>query len=135
MSKLQKLARLAGYRFVLRELALNKSVIRGEVLHLKMKWANVGVGKLYDAYELQVSLRNSAGQAVAISASDADPREWLPGEHDVAMQMPISASLPVGKYTLNVALIDKSGSRGPLNLAIAVPAKDGWYQVGELLVK
>lgn len=135
MSQLQKLARLAGYRFVLRELALKKSVQHGEVLDVKMKWANVGVGKLYDDYELQLSLRNSVGQTVVTSASDADPREWLPGEHDVAVQMPISSSLPVGKYTLNIALVDKNASRKPLNLAIAVPAKDGWYQVGLLSVE
>ena len=135
MPQLEKLARLAGYRFVLRELALKKFVLRGEVLDVKMKWANVGVGKLYDNFQLQLSLRNSAGQIVATNASDADPREWLPGEYDVAMQMPISSSLPAGKYTLNIALVDKNASRRPLNLAIAVPAKDGWYQVGLLSVK
>ena len=135
MPQLQKLARLAGYRFVLRELALKKSVLRGEVLDVKMKWANVGVGKLYDDFELQLSLRNSVGQTVATTTADTDPRKWLPGEYDVAAQIPIPIILPIGEYTLAVALVDKSARRRPLNLAMAAPAKAGWYQVGILSVE
>ena len=42
----EKLARLAGARLVLREVAHEKELTPGSVLHLQMKWANVGVGKL-----------------------------------------------------------------------------------------
>ena len=46
MPELEKLARLAGYRFVLREVAHEKTVPRGAALDVIMKWANVGVGNL-----------------------------------------------------------------------------------------
>ncbi|MEI8319641.1 MAG: hypothetical protein WCH79_16985, partial [Planctomycetia bacterium] len=47
MPQLEKLARMAGYRFVLRENTPEKSVGQGSSLTVKMKWANVGVAKLY----------------------------------------------------------------------------------------
>ena len=64
MPQLEKLARLAGARFVLRELAHEKSVKRGDLLNLRMKWANVGVGKLHRPYALRLFLLDAAGQPV-----------------------------------------------------------------------
>ncbi len=64
MPQLEKLARLAGARFVLRELAHEKTVKRGAPLHLQMKWANVGVGKLYRPFVLRFILADGADKAV-----------------------------------------------------------------------
>lgn len=56
MPQLQRLARLAGARFVLREREHEGSAQPGTRLDLRMKWANVGVGKLYHAYVLRFFL-------------------------------------------------------------------------------
>ena len=133
--QMEKLARLAGYRFVLREIAHEKSVPAGAHLNMMMKWANVGVGKLYRPYALQVSLRNTAGQTVANTVAKADPREWLPGEHEIWAQMPIPSSLPAGKYTLAVGIVDDANARPALNLAMDAQAKDGWYTVSQIAVE
>ncbi len=133
--QLQKLARLAGYRFVLREVGHEKAVPAGATLNVKMKWANVGVGKLYRPYALQLSLRNAAGQTVATAVTKADPREWLPGEREVAVQVPVPASLPNGAYILAVALVDPDNQHRPLNLAMDAPAQDGWYLVSQIRVE
>jgi len=88
--ELEKLARLAGYRFVLREITHDKSVSHPGTLNMKMKWANVGVAKLYRPFNLQISLRNSAGEtATTTTVADADPRAWLPGERDITASVPI----------------------------------------------
>jgi len=68
--QLQKLARLAGARFVLRELAHQSSVKAGGNLVLKMKLTNVGL--------------NIRGQSVCTTDAKADPRDWLPGEYNFA---------------------------------------------------
>jgi hypothetical protein len=135
MPQLEKLARLAGYRFVLREVAHQKSVPRGAALNVTMKWANVGVAKLYRPFDLRLSLRNAAGQTTISANASADPREWLPGERDVAALMQIPASLEPGDYTLAVALIDPSNRGRPLNLAMDAPAKEGWYLVSQVRVE
>jgi hypothetical protein len=135
MPQLEKLARLAGYRFVLREVAHEKSARRGAVLDVTMKWANVGVGKLYRPFELRLSLRNAAGQTALSTNASADPRQWLPGEHEVTALMQIPASLERGDYTLAVALIDPANQGRPLNLAMDAPAKEGWYLVSQVRVE
>ena len=135
MPQLEKLARLAGYRFVLREVAHEKSVPRGAVLDVTMKWANVGVGKLYRPFELRLSLRNAAGQTVVTNKANTDPREWLPGERDVAAVVQIPASLDRGDHTLAIALIDPASPERTLNLAMDAPAKEGWYLVSRIRVE
>jgi len=135
MPQLEKLARLAGYRFVLREVAHEKSVQRGAALDVTMKWANVGVGKLYRPFNLCLSLRNAVGQTVVTNKADTDPREWLPGERDVAAVVQVPASLERGDYTLAVALIDPASPGRSISLAMDAPAKDGWYFVSQVRVE
>jgi hypothetical protein len=135
MPQLEKLARLAGYSFVLREVAHEKSVPHGAALDVTMKWANVGVGKLYRPCELRLSLRNAADQTAVTNNANTDPREWLPGERDVAAMLQIPANLERGDYTLAVALIDPATPGRPLSLAMDAPAKDGWYLVSQVRVE
>ena len=133
MPQLEKLARLAGYRFVLREIAHEKTVTPKGVLNVKMKWANVGVGKLYRPFKLQISLKNATDQTVATVIADADPRDWLPGEREITSTMKI-ANVPSGTYTLAVSLTDSANQRPSLKLAMDAPEKDGWYSVGSVIV-
>jgi hypothetical protein len=50
MPQLERLARLAGARFVLRELAHEATVAPSTPLRLQMKWVNVGVGRLHHPF-------------------------------------------------------------------------------------
>ena len=135
MPQLEKLARLSGYRFVLREVTHEKPVAAGSDLHVNMKWANVGVGKLYRHFDLQVALLKANDQVVDTLTVSTDPREWLPGERNIAVSMPLSSSLQLGEYTIAVALTDPAGHLPPLNLAMDAPDKDGWYRIGHIIVK
>jgi len=135
MQKLQMLARRAGYRFVLRDLTLPKSARPGDNLPIAMTWENVGVGKLYRPYKLSIALRNEANNVVATAASDADPRDWLPGKHTANALLGLPAKLPPGKYAVEVGIFDAEGERQPLHLAIDVTEKDGWYTVSHFSVK
>ena len=133
--QVEKLARLAGYRFVLREVAHDKTVARGAALPVTMHWANVGVGKLYRTYQLQLGLQNAAGQITNVFIVAADPRDWLPGEFTIPAAMPIPGSLPPGEYALTVALTDPAQARRPLNLAMDAPSHDGWYQLSRAKIQ
>lgn len=135
LPQLEKLARLAGYRFVLRELAHPESIHPGQVLKTKMKWANVGVGKLYHPYELQLSLRNANGQSVLTINSPADPREWSPGDTEIETALPLPPKLEKGKYVLSVALVDPEKQHPPLKLAMDAPAENGWYVLSTVKVE
>ncbi len=132
--QLDKLARLAGYRFVLRDLAHDSSAKAGGSLTIAMNWANVGVGKLYQPFVPRLALRNAVDETVAQVTAAADPRQWLPGEQAVATALALPATLPAGDYTLALALVDPTGIHPPLNLAISAPAKLGWYIVSHLKI-
>ena len=132
MPQLEKLARLSGYRFVLREITHEKSVAHDASLTLRMKWANVGVGKLYRPCKLQISLQDKPGQTVATTTvANVDPRDWLPGERDIPVSIPIPSRLPPGEYTVAVAVKD---STQPIKLAMDAPEKEGWYLVSHVSV-
>jgi hypothetical protein len=135
MAQMEKLARLAGARLVLREVAHEKEVKRGAPLHVETRWANVGVGKLYRQYTLRYSLVDSAGHACFVADAKADARQWLPGEHLVAEPLALPATLEPGDYDLAVALVDPAGARRPFLLAIDAPEKDGRYTVSQIKIR
>ena len=135
MPQLEELARRAGARLWLRELEHPATAARGESLFLKMKWANTGVGRLNRPYRLRVWLVNPDGQEVLSTDASNDPREWLPGEHSVSLDIPMPANLPPGQYGLAVSLMDSSGKRPPFRLALDVPMTLGRYRVSELSVR
>ena len=140
---MEKLARLAGYRFVLRNILHPKSITAATPIKVKMTWANVGVAKLYHPYELQLELINEQGKPVTKVVVDTDPRDWLPGEQIITTQLPTNGlvpgqislattGLPPGRYTLTVALRDKTQHLPAIKLAMDAPEKDGRYTVGKI---
>jgi hypothetical protein len=135
MPQLERLARLAGARFVLREVAHSRSVRRGGSLPVRMKWANVGVGRLLRPHVLRLSLADSTGRVAADVDVPADPRAWLPGEHEVSGVLPVPMDLPRGEYTLVVTLADTAGLRRPFRLAIDAPEREGRYTVSRVTVE
>lgn len=132
---LEKLARLAGYRFVLRALAHEKTVQPGAALDWKMKWANVGVGKLYRARVLRLALCDDDGNAAVITDARSNPADWLPGEFDLTEPMKIPATMKPGEYHLALAIADPSNHEPPLRLAMDAPEKAGWYVVSRVTVE
>jgi hypothetical protein len=135
MPLLEKLARLAGARFVLRELAHAGSVSRGASLPLRMNWANVGVGRLNRPHALRLFLLDATGRPVLATDAKADPRDWLPGEHSVVELLHVPQELAAGRYAVAVMLADPRGQRRPFRLAIEAPEKEGRYELSVLNVE
>jgi hypothetical protein len=100
-----------------------------------MKWANVGAGKLYRPFKLQVTLREASGQSVCGAVGQADPCGWLPGERAISEVIQLPASVKPGAYTLTVALVDTVGQRPPLRLAMDAPDHAGHYTVSKVNVQ
>ena len=135
MPQLERLARLAGARLVLRELGHESEVQRGGALHLEMQWANVGVGKLYHPFTLRCFLLDAQGRLCLTTDAKANPRAWLPGERSVAERLDVPSTLEPGPYTLEIGLVDPRSGGRPFHLAINVPEKEGRYAVGHVDIK
>ncbi len=133
--QLEKLARLAGYRFVLSEMTHEKSIRPGESANIKMKWENVGVGKLHRPYELTLVLRSQDGETVARADAISDARDWLPGSRNITAKIQIPTNTKAGNYNLLAAIVDVSNMKPPLHLAIEAPQTEGWYVVSQLEVQ
>lgn len=133
--QLEKLARLAGARFVLREVAHETTVRPGQALTLRMKWANVGVGKLQHPYALRLFLLGPAGQPVLSADAKADPRAWLPGAHDLSEPLAVPPALKAGEYAVAVALVDPTGRRAPFRLAMEATEHEGRYELSKVKVE
>jgi hypothetical protein len=131
---LDELARKAGYRFVLREVAYVPVVARGGRLPVGMKWANAGVGKLYREYPLELYLLDRAGKVVHRSRAQADARQWLPGDHAVAESVEVPRGLKPGDYTLGLALVDPAG-KPAIRLACNGPEAGLLYRLGKVTVR
>jgi hypothetical protein len=133
--QLERLARLAGARSVLREVTHERTVPRGKPLSLQMHWANVGVGKLYYLYAIRLFLLDSAKQPAATFDAKADPRGWLPGEHNLTESLLVPHELAAGDYTLALTLVDPSGQRPPFRLAISAPERASRYELSRAKVQ
>ncbi len=136
--QLQKLARLAGARLVLRELAHQASVKPGGRLTLKMKLANEGIGKLYYPYYpyvLRLFILNSMDQPVFTTNAKADPRDWLPGEYNFDEIITVPGTLAAGEYTLALALEDPAGQHRSFSMAFDATEKEGRYMLSKFMVK
>ena len=129
--KVWLLSQMAGYRFVLKSGSYR---LEQKQLQVSMNWANVGVGKLYRAFELHLALRTKDGEIVAETAVADDPRGWLPGEHQVNQTWKLPENIKAGDYSLTLAIVDPSGHFLPLHLAMDAPEVKGWSRIGKLTV-
>lgn len=133
--KIEKLARLAGYRFVLQEAAY-AAAGPGQELSVRMTWANQGVGKLYREHPLVLYLLDEQDQPVFQQRQEQiDPRHWLPGQHQVVAKLKLPGDLPKGQYTLGVALVDGQTGKPAIALACDAPHQQRLYRIGPLKVQ
>lgn len=135
LPQLEKLARLAGARLVLRDVTHAKTVPHGEALNVEMNWDNVGVGRIQHPYVLRVSLLDVRGEAVLWTDAKADLQAWLPGGHRQTTSLSLPATLKPGDYTLAVSLVVPDGRIRPFRLAMDAPEKDGHYAISRVTVE
>ena len=135
MPKLVRLAKLAGYRFVLREASWPATVPRGKTLAVTMAWENVARGKLYRRYPLVLCLLKKDGSAAARQAQDhVDPTQWHPGRHPVVGSIGVPPALAPGVHTVGVALADPTSGKPAIRLAIEAPQQGLVYRLGAVRV-
>lgn len=121
-----------GYRFVLRKFTYPETVAPLNKLAYTTWWENKGVAPCYRPWPLALRLKSAARTEVFLT--DADIRQWLPGDnlHDGAVFIP--ADMPAGEYEIAVGLVDPHTRQPKVKLAIAGIAEDGWYPMGKLKV-
>ncbi len=122
-----------GYRFVLRKFTYPPAVKPQGKITFTSWWENKGVAPCYRQWPL--ALRLKSAQRTEVFLTDADIRQWLPGDavYDSAVFVP--ANLPSGEYDLAIALLDPQTRTPKVKLAIAGMESDGWYALGKIRVE
>jgi hypothetical protein len=134
MPKLMKLARLSGYRFVLRSITHPPNARRGGPVTVAMQWSNVGVGRLYREFPMELYLLDPGGAIAHRRRTPVDARQWLPGDHSCDVQMLLPDTLKPGVYTLGLALVDGEG-RPAIRLAIDAVENGRIHHLSKIAVR
>ncbi len=121
-----------GYRFVLRRFSYPEEVKRNGMLHFKSWWENKGVAPCYKDFAFAIRLKS--GGKVSVLPTDANIKEWLPGDivYDNAVFIP--GDLPAGEYDVQIAIVDRWKFEPRVKLAIDGRGEDGWYQLGQIKI-
>jgi len=122
-----------GYRFVLRKLTYPSEVRPHGKLAFTTWWENKGVAPCYRDFPF--ALRLKSPQRTEVLVTDADIRDWLPGDilYDDAVFLPLD--MPVGEYDLEVAILDRRTRKPKVKLAIEGAGPEGWYRMGRITVR
>jgi len=122
-----------GYRLVLRKFTYPSTVRPHGKLAFTTWWENKGVAPCYRKFPFALRLKNSSRTEVLLT--DADIRQWLPGDniYDDAVFLPLD--MPEGEYDLDVAILDPRTLKPKVKLAIAGIGPDGWYNMGKITVR
>jgi hypothetical protein len=122
-----------GYRFVLRNFSYPAFVAPNGKLFFKSWWDNKGVAPIYKKFILAIRLTN--GKKSEVLLTDADITTWLPGDNLYDDAVFIPQDMPVGKYELQIGIVDRQSHEPKVNLAIEGRNTEGWYQMGEIEIK
>ncbi len=132
--KIYEFLKKIGYRFVLRELEHASVASPGAPFRIRSLWENKGVAPVYRRWPLAYRIRSGADSVAARWVSAADPRDWLPGTHEVDEVLTIPVDVPAGTYSLDVAILAEDEAAPLVELAIAGKRADRWYAVSKVRI-
>lgn len=122
-----------GYRFVLRKFTFPAQVSPHGQIPIFTWWENKGVAPVYRDYIFAVRLRNKDHMKVLLT--DADLKEWLPGDIIFEDRVYLPHDFPEGSYEIEVGIVSPETLEPVVKLAISGRTEEGWYPMGKILVK
>ncbi|HIF9517887.1 TPA: DUF4832 domain-containing protein [Photobacterium damselae] len=131
-----------GYRFELKNVAVNSFFNPGSNLTISSSWMNTGSAPSYNNYSVTWKLTNVITNTSVTFNTKNDITNWYPSDtkNDIKLEylqkntFSLPTDLKQGKYNLQVALVDKN-QQPKINLAIKGKTNDKWYDIGFLYIK
>ena len=117
---------------MLRRFSYPGDVKQNEKLAFKTWWENKGVAPCFKDVILAIRLKSDKAEKVLLT--DANIKEWLPGDIIYDDDVFVPVDFPAGSYDLQIAMVDKAKHESAVKLAIQGIRKDGWYQLGKIKV-
>ncbi|MEK7474615.1 MAG: DUF4832 domain-containing protein [Candidatus Coatesbacteria bacterium] len=129
--EVERAIRKLGYRLVLRRIGHAEGMIRGRMTWFDLSFENVGVAPPYRNWYPAVRIDDGEGHSAVFRARES-VRGWLPGDHAVTIEAPISQTIKVGAYTVYAGIVDGTTGKPVLRLANKGREPDGWYRVSAI---
>ncbi|HRY47595.1 MAG TPA: DUF4832 domain-containing protein [Candidatus Paceibacterota bacterium] len=132
--EVERFLRRLGYRLVIRNVDHPATARPNDEVAVNIDWENVGVAPPYRDYRVAVQLRPEKDPKASpiVSAIDHSIRGWLPGRQQTESMLRLPASVPSGRYTLAIGVVELVHKRPSVRLAIAGRDTEGWYPVSHL---
>jgi hypothetical protein len=128
---IQEWQKKMGYRFVLRRFSYPTEIGANSRLSFESWWENKGVAPCYKPYRMALRLKNES--RVCTLPTDANIREWLPGDN-VYNDAVFIEQMPNGNYTLQLSMVEEQSMEPKILLAIGGRQADGWYDLGQIRI-
>ena len=121
-----------GYRFVLKRFSYPNELQQNGKLLFKSWWENRGVAPCYKDFTLAIRLKSKDN--ISILPTDANIKDWLPGDNVYDNSVFIPMDLPVGVYDIQLAIVDRWKFEPRVKLAIEGRGDHRWYQMGQIKI-
>jgi len=121
-----------GYRFVLRKFSYPAKVRQNGKLSFQSWWENKGVAPCYGNYVVAIRLINEDHEIIL--PTDADIKQWLPGDNVYEDAVFIPPDTRPGTFELQIGILDPMLSGPRINLAMEGRNPEGWYSLGKVEV-
>jgi hypothetical protein len=137
--------RLAGYRYVVKQVTHPSSVRAGSSIEVGMTWVNTGYAPAYarmgQELRLRVYLLDSRGRIAHNWLLNANPNTWMPAdpmpgsppEQQIRERLRVPGSLAGGRYRLAVAIVNTRDWK-PIQLAVEGLDSKGRLPLGTLQI-
>jgi len=131
-----------GYRFRFSEFRYpDKIKVKGN-LKLKAKVVNEGVAPFYYPWPTAIAFKRVSRRVshlhyeMKVKDPEWDCRNWLPGEHDLVLNisLPPESKLGPGAYDVFISILDPSTGKPGVNLAMTGRDSEGRYKIGRVRV-
>lgn len=134
LEPMAKFCRQLGYRFALRQVAIDQYVAQRAAFHFEAWIENVGVAPLYHNYALALRLRQG-DQEVVTPLSCVNLHEWLPGDAWVEEDVTLSDAFRAGSLDLAVGLVHSKTNAPGVRFAVEEQDTDGWVPLGGMEIR
>jgi hypothetical protein len=135
-SAVEKFLKKMGYRFAIQYITHPLKVKFGGTLKIESVWENQGVAPPYRnyiiAFKLQPLNRRGGSQQIEDPNYNVDVRKWLPGKHNLTLDLTIPTTIKPNRYLFSVAFLDPDTKEPSVSLAIEGRDGLGWYSLSEV---
>jgi hypothetical protein len=135
-SEIQYALKNMGYRMILDSASYTTAINKGDRLSVSTAWRNSAYGVLPEGYTMQLAVYDSNGKQVLSQVSENFCPLFFSKKYGEAINNISTLDTSIlssGNYTLRYTISDRTGK--PILLSLKGQTNDGYYKLGDLIIK